>query len=224
MRYLSLLLLSVTLMAQCWQAEGAYLYWRPCGPSVVRDGELIKTSYESGYRVGMRFLASGAYLAARYWSVDAEINYDSADLQIGLALGEAAGSCLWAFVGGRYVYMRDTRFNPSIRMTGGGVEAGIMADWLLCGCLSFVGQATTFVGLGEQTTRPFPSETACIPGFDLSGGFRYKCCLCGAMASVELGYEMDYLFDALRLTTCCGDLTRASAGFHGLYAQLALQF
>jgi hypothetical protein len=109
-------------------------------------------------------------------------------------------------------------------MRGGGIELGVLGEQPVMGCLYVAGELGLFLGVGEQETTAFVSETTCFPGVDGRIGVKYLTSAQSYHLMVEVGYELHYYGDILRGRLLSGDPVCYSVGFMGPYVGAIVRF
>lgn len=184
--------------------------------------------------------------------------YNKVNVRAGRYTSQHCKSLVHAFGGARYVDIErqqavtvvgieDDRLQSfeKARFEGGALEIGAGVHVTEpCG-FSIVGLVSGVAAIGQRTLKQnfiagppedetliiyeHPSETICIPGMELRIGaeYRYECgCY---WFNAEIGYQMDYYWNALRLMTPTfnediAGTAPTDAGFAGPYFQLSARF
>jgi hypothetical protein len=188
--------------------------------------------------------------------------YDKIDFRAGRRVSCACRSAVYVYGGLRYIGIRENddicalmnidgqkqRASIVSRFEGLGLELGLSGQHDI-GChFSFVAQLGVVAALGDKritTTlkNPFsttvanarttyPARTTCIPGIDWKLGLSYYYDFCCVRFIGELGYQMDYYFNALYMPRPAAATALQSAivdwnvnrAFAGPYFALRAQF
>ncbi len=228
MRFLLLLLLvPLSLMANCWEALGRLHYWKPCAGTFD-----VKSDYEVGYTVALGIVApqSNTFITSGYTRYKAtfakgdlhrRFEYHAGNVRVGVGLPRCQGN-ISAYLGMRAFDLRERRVDSN-KVEAGGVEFGIMGEQPF-GCLNLVAEIGAFLGVGEQETTLLTSQTACITSVDGRLGASYLSTSSSYNMRVEVGYDFLHYNDVLRRRLLGGDVTCYSVGFIGPYGAVKLRF
>jgi hypothetical protein len=129
-------------------------------------------------------------------------------------------------------------FQGSSKLNGVAGELGIGGNFHLCGQFGCTLELGLFAGVGRrklgwETLREtnlinldFPSETHCLTGYDFKVGIHYSCSARCVNTNIEIGWEQQYYFNALRRPTYTDESSSAShdVGYGGPYLSFSFFF
>ncbi len=159
-------------------------------------------------------------------NADLKYGYDKVTIRAGRYIARYCKSMAWVYGGTGYLNLQrnqqTTLVTPAgasqksverASYEGGFLEVGVGADVEEPYCIHLLGHIAALVGIGERNlhqthltngtnmTLAHPGETSCIAGLQMRLGVQWRYQWCSTWLMLQVSYQLDQYFDALRLGT-----------------------